>query len=146
MTDNMPEADRTSLGDLGAMEHLAFYNHGCQPAPGASKMKLWVRRQARRAILPMCQRLVEILASVVQRLDQDEHEIRALRGELDDLRRRHDEQAAKVPATLAFGWDYVAMVRRLAVLEEHVDALLTRDRAQADQSSVRLAGLEPEAN
>ena len=68
--------------------------------------------------------LVEILASIVQRLDADEHEIRDLRGQIDDLRRRHDDQSAKLPATMAFGWDYVAMVRRLAVLEEHVDTLL----------------------
>ena len=80
----------------------------------------------------MCQRLVEILTSVVQRLDQDEHEIRVLRHEIDELRLRHEAQAARVPATLAFGWDYVAMVRRLAVLEEHVDTLMNRDRAAAE--------------
>ncbi len=53
-----------------------------------------------------------------------EKEAEDLRTLCDDLRRRQEEQAAKLPATLAFGWDYVAMVRRLAILEEHVDALL----------------------
>ncbi len=114
------------------MDHLAFYNVGCEPTPGGSKLKVWVRRQFRRILLPMSRRVVEILISVVQRLDVAEHEIRDLRGQLDDLRLRHDDQAAKLPATIAFGWDYVAMVRRLAVLEEHVDALLTaRDAAGA---------------
>ncbi len=111
------------------MEQLAYYNVGCQPAPGASRLKVWVRRQFRRVLLPTSMRMVEILASLCHRLDVDEHDIRDLRGQLDDLRRRHDEQSAKIPATIAFGWDYVAMVRRLAVLEEHVDALLARDAA-----------------
>ena len=107
------------------MEHLAFYHHGCQPERGASKLKNWVRRAARKAIMPMCQRLVEILSSVVERLDRDEHEIRVLRQELVELRQRHDDHATKLPAALAFGWDYVAMVRRLAALEEHVETLMT---------------------
>lgn len=127
------------------MNHLAFHEHGCQPAPGSSKLKTWVRRQARRAISPMCHRLVEILTSLVHRLDEDEHQIRALRDELHDLQRRHDDQVAKSAATLAFGWDYVAMVRRLSALEEHVDALISRDPAAADRESVSFAGLESEA-
>lgn len=106
------------------MEHLVFYHHGCQPSAGGSKLKNWVRRAARKAILPMCQRLVEILSSLVERLDRDEREIRELRAELNELRSRQDDHAAKLPAALAFGWDYVAMVRRMAVLEDHVEALL----------------------
>jgi len=111
------------------MDHLAYYNAGCEPAPGLSRTKLWVRRQFRRILLPTTKRAAEILASIVRRLDADEHEIRDLRGQVDDLRRRHDDQAARLPATMAFGWDYVAMVRRLAVLEEHVDALMTERAA-----------------
>ena len=124
------------------MEHLVFYHHGCQPTPGGSRIARLVRRGARKAILPMCQRLVEILSNLVARLDHDEHEIRTLRRDVDELRRRHDDQETKLPAALAFGWDYVAMVRRLAVLEEHVDTLMTaRERGEA---SVHLAGLESE--
>ncbi len=113
------------------MDHLAFYNVGCEPESGRSGLKSWVRRQCRKILLPPFRRLVEILASLCHRLDVAEHEIRDLRGQIDDVRRRHDDQAAKLPATIAFGWDYVAMVRRLAVLEEHVDALLTA-RAAAE--------------
>ncbi len=107
------------------MDHLAYYNAGCEPTSGGSRLKVWVRRQFRRVLLPMSRRMVEILVSLCHRLDVAEHEIRDLRGQLDDLRLRHEDQASKLPATIAFGWDYVAMVRRLAVLEEHVDALLT---------------------
>ena len=106
------------------MDHLAFYNVGCQPSPGSLGIKARVRRQLSRAFRPMFVRLVEILSSIVRRLDHDEHEIRELRAAINDLHRRQEEQAGKLPATIAFGWDYVAMVRRLAVLEEHVDALM----------------------
>jgi hypothetical protein len=132
------------------MDQLAFYNAGCEPEPGVSRFKLWLRRQARKILLPASVRLVQILSSLCHRLDVAEHEIREfreIRNQVDDLRRRHEEQAARFPATIAFGWDYVAMVRRLAVLEEHVDALLCRDAAEAApalaDSSVRFPGLEP---
>jgi len=125
------------------MDHLAFYNVGSQPTPGGSRLKTWVRRQFRRVLLPMSQRLVEILGSLCHRLDVAEHEIRDLKGQLDDLRRRHDDQAAKLPATMAFGWDYVAMVRRLAVLEDHVDALLLDQGGSAPLAAPSTAQAEP---
>ena len=136
------------------MDHLAFYNTGCEPAPGPAGLKVQIRRQFRRILLPMFKRLVQILASLCHRLDLAEHDVRVLRSQVDDLRRRHEDQAAKAPASIAFGWDYVAMVRRLAVLEEHVDTLLSaRVAAEAPtgpaDSPVRFAvgsGLDPEHN
>ncbi|WP_435011086.1 hypothetical protein P12x_002380 [Tundrisphaera lichenicola] len=130
------------------MDHLAFYNTGCDPEPGLSRLKLWVRRQVRKVLLPPSRRLVEILTSLCHRLDVAEHESREIRHQVDDLRRRQEEQAARLSSTIAFGWDYVAMVRRLAVLEEHVDTLLKREEAGAspDQAdpSVRFHGHEAE--
>jgi hypothetical protein len=129
------------------MDHLAFYNAGCEPTPGPAGFKVRIRRQFRRVLLPPFRRLVEILASLCHRLDVAEHEVRDLRGQLDDLRRRHEDQAAKVPATIAFGWDYVAMVRRLAVLEEHVDALMAArdaDSRPADPSVRFSVGPDPD--
>ena len=106
------------------MDHLAFYHAGCEPRPGRSRLKILPRRLLRRILLPIFQRLTEILSSLCHRMDLFEHEAHSLRAQLDDLRRRHEDQAAKSAATIAFGWDYVAMVRRLAALEEHVDALM----------------------
>jgi hypothetical protein len=114
------------------MDHLAFYNAGCEPTPGLAGLKIRARRQLRRILLPMFKRLVQILASICHRLDVTEHEVRELRALVEDLRRRHEDHSAKTPATLAFGWDYVAMVRRLAVLEEHVDSLLAARNAAED--------------
>ena len=190
------------------MDHLAYYNEGCEPDTGGSVLMGWIRRQFRRILLPASNRLVQILGSLCERLDAaenqlgrfrsqlsafrtqlntirtqlsatqirlDDHQIRlddhqnrlgqipgrfddhqaqldehrdrlaqfpdrldgadaqlatqrdliaALTTQLDDLRSRQEEQAARFPATVAFGWDYVAMTRRLGVLEEHVDAIL----------------------
>ena len=132
------------------MDHLAFYNAGCEPTPGPAGFQIRARRQLRRILLPMFERLVQILASLCHRLDVAEHEARDLRAQVEDLRRRQEDHAAKAPATLAFGWDYVAMVRRLAVLEEHVDSLMAaRDAAEvvADRSPARFpvgSALDPE--
>ncbi len=119
------------------MDHLAFYNTGCEPATGRAGLKIRCRRLARKLLLPGFQRLVEILASLCRRLDILEYEVRDLKAQVDDLRRRQEDQAAKIPATIAFGWDYVAMVRRLAVLEEHVDRLLI-DKKTAEADSTRI--------
>jgi hypothetical protein len=116
------------MGEHDAMDHLAFYNAGCEPTDGRVGLKMRFRRLIRRLMLPAFQRLVEILGSLCQRLDIAECEVRDLKAQVDDLRRRQEDQAAKIPATIAFGWDYVAMVRRLAVLEEHVDALMTEKK------------------
>jgi len=117
------------------MEHLAFYNSGCEPERGPAGPRLLVRRLLRNLLLPMFRRLVEILESLCHRLEKAEREVEELRDLVDDLRRRQEEQAAKVPSTLAFGWDYVAMVRRLAILEEHVDTLMA-EREAADRNRV----------
>ena len=204
------------------MDHLAYYNEGCEPDAGQSGLMVWTRRQFRRILLPASNRLVQILGSLCHRLDASEGQVRQLqiqlgqlqcqvgdlrsqlgtlrlqldgqqaqladhrdrlraipdrcdilqaqiddhalhlgqipdqfaslnarfddhqdqideqrgrldaqRGQLDalparfdDLYHRFEDQGSRYPATVAFGWDYVAMTRRLGVLEEHVDALL----------------------
>jgi hypothetical protein len=136
------------------MKHLAFYDVGCEPSRGLLGLKVRLRRRVRNLLLPMFRRLVEILGSLCHRLEVLEKEVEDLRDRVDDLRRRQEEQSAKVPSTLAFGWDYVAMVRRLAILEEHVDVLLTARAAPAidskavnDPAPVRFpiaSSLEPE--
>jgi hypothetical protein len=119
------------------MDHLNFYNTGCEPASGRAGLKTRFRRAARKLLLPSFQRLVEILASLCRRLDILEYEVRDLKAHVDDLRRRQEDQAAKMPSMIAFGWDYVAMVRRLAVLEEHVDTLLKEKNAANLEHSPR---------
>jgi hypothetical protein len=121
------------------MEHLAFYNSGCEPSGRLAGPRVFLRRRVRNLLLPMFLRLVEILGSLCYRLDVAERESEEIRNLIDDLRRRQEEQAGKVPATLAFGWDYVAMVRRLAILEEHVDALMAA-KAESESAPRARAG------
>ncbi len=114
------------------MEHLAFYDSGCEPEEGRG-LRVRLRRKVRALLLPMFLRLEDLLRSICHRLDVAEHEAKDLKNQVDDLRRRQEELAAKLPATLAFGWDYVAMVRRLAILEEHVETLLAaRDSLESE--------------
>ena len=126
------------------MEHLAYYHVGCEPASGMGRPTVWARRLLRKLLLPASRRLVQILTSVVDRLDKDERDILLLQAEVESLHRRQDDVAERFPTTVAFGWDYVAMVRRLAVLEDHVAELLAaRDDAAGaptpDDASTTLA-------
>ena len=111
------------------MDHLAFYNAGCEPEPGYPGQALGPP-PARKILLPppgwsrswraLCDRLdVAEPRSASQVRDQVTTSAAARRTRPPGCR-----------TTIAFGWDYVAMVRRLAVLEEHVDTLLAeRDAA-----------------
>lgn len=106
------------------MDELRYYDVGCEPEPGLSRTTLWLRRRLRDLLLPASKRMVQLLLSLCQRLEVNEAAIRAVNDRCDDLFHRQLDLAGKYPATIAFGWDYVAMTRRLAVLEEHVEALL----------------------
>ena len=37
------------------MDHLAYYDAGCELTPGVSRPKIWLRRQFRRVLLPASQ-------------------------------------------------------------------------------------------
>jgi hypothetical protein len=112
---------------------LAFYNAGCGGLKGPKKAIIPFRRALRRVLRPIFQRQVDILQHLCDRLDGDDREIRGLRTDLDHLTRRHEHAASQIQATMAFGWDYVAMARRLAILEDRVEALMARaERAAGD--------------
>jgi hypothetical protein len=102
---------------------LAFYNVGCQEPRGARRLVVPARRAMRRLLRPIFQRQVEIFQSLCDRIDAAEVAEGHLRSDLDDLARRQDELADQVQHAIAFGWDYVAMVRRLALLEDRVSSL-----------------------
>ena len=112
-------------------EHLRYYDVACQKEAGGSRLDLWLRRQLRRILLPMFVRNVQLIQSIVGRLDANEPEIRRIGDALRHLEQRQDELATKLPATIAFGWDYVAMTRRLAALEDQVEMLLQAQRGGA---------------
>jgi hypothetical protein len=112
------------------MRDLAFYNVGCQEPQGVRRLVVPFRRGLRRVLRPIFLRQVEIFESLCDRLDVTEGEERSMRRDLDDVTRRQDDLGAQLQTSMAFGWDYTAMVRRLAALEDRVEAL-TVDREGA---------------
>lgn len=92
---------------------FAFYNAGCSGSQGPRWVLVLARRLLRRLLRPIFFRQEEIY--------------RDLQGQIEDLSRHRDELSAQVhdlarqvDAQTAFGWDYVALVRRLAALEDRV--------------------------
>lgn len=115
------------------MRDLAFYNAGCHDPKGVRKAIVPFRRALRRVLRPAFQRLVEILTSLCDRIDAAEHAHGALRHDVAALRARQDRMAGQLQTAVALGWDYVALTRRLAVLEDRVESLMPAGRpADAD--------------
>ena len=59
--------------------------------------------------------------ALVERMNSDNAVVASIGRKIDELRTKIDEQ---VPLPLAFGLDYLAMGRRLAALEDQVEAVL----------------------
>ena len=113
------------------MSDLAFYEVGCDESSGTRRLLVLARRVLRRILRPFFLRLVEILQALCDRLDATEAADQVLRAELNDLTARQEDLADRLQATIAFGWDYVALVRRVAVLEDRVETLMS---ANGDES------------
>jgi glycosyltransferase involved in cell wall biosynthesis len=100
-----------------AVPDLAFYNAGCSDARGVRRVVVLARRLLRRVLRPIFAHQVVLFQYLIDRLDRYET---ALRGDIESLTKRQEELAERVETIQAFGWDYVAMVRRLAALEDHL--------------------------
>ncbi len=123
---------------------LAFYNVGCEDPRGPRRVVVLARRALRRVLRPIFQRQVALFQALCDRLDAAERDDASLRAELATLARRQDDLNEQTQATIAFGWDYVAMVRRLAALEDRVEALTAALNGQGDdpRASVPFPGSE----
>lgn len=110
------------------MSDLAFYNVGCHEARGVRRLVVLARRALRRILRPIFLRQVELFQSLCHRLDAAERRDAEHREGLDHLTRRQDHLADQMQQTIAFGWDYVALVRRVAVLEDRLEALSAREQ------------------
>jgi hypothetical protein len=113
------------------MRDLVFYNAACVQVTGARRLILPLRRSVRRLLLPLFQRLVEILQTFDLDLEQvgvRQAQLEATQKEREAEIRRLQQQLAAVSRRQydleAFQLDHEALVRRLAALEDHVEALL----------------------
>jgi len=149
------------------MQDFAFYHVGCENAKGPKGLLIIARRLARRVLRPFFLRQVEIFQYFADLLDNHENRIFALRHDTDEMRNhqaqlahqhselsgrqdslsaRQDELADQIQTTMAFGWDYVAMVRRLATLEDQLARLTGTSSSPSEEgdneASILFPGLE----
>src|SRR4051812_16880625 len=129
------------------MHDLTFYNAGCDEVRGLRRVVVPFRRVLRRLLRPILLRQVELFQALIDRLDAGEKSLDAVRAEVDGLARRQDALEEQAETVLAFGWDYVAMGRRLAILDEQLAALTGHAAPSSDepegQTSLRFPSLEP---
>ena len=98
------------------MSEDRFYHAGCEARRGLKGAFVPLRRALRRILRPMFVRLAEQVEAASSRLDRAEERLDGLDGRLD-------RTSVQMRSNIAFGWDYVAMVRRLAAIEDHVARL-----------------------
>lgn len=88
------------------MRDFAFYNAGVDDARGPRRLLGLTRRLLRRILRPIFFRQEAIYREMQDQIDR-------LNGQVEAL-------SARSATTDAFGWDYVAMSRRLAAIEDHL--------------------------
>ena len=128
------------------MPDLAFYNAGCGGSSGVRRIVVLARRLLRRLLRPIFLHQVALYQYLIERLDGSETRVNGVLADMETLTRRQNELNERLETIQAFGWDYVAMVRRLAVLEDQL-AILTCQApvavAEADpQASIRFPSLD----
>jgi hypothetical protein len=99
------------------MRDYLFYNYGCTEPKGLRRVVIPFRRILRRFLLPMFQHQIELY--------------RQLDADIDRLSQRQEQLDCQLKASTSLGWDHIAIVRRLAALEDHVEALMQRDAMAA---------------
>lgn len=129
------------------MHDLTFYNAGCDELRGFRRVVVPFRRVLRRLLRPIFFRQVELFQSLIDRLDACEKSLEAVRADVDALARRQEALEEQAETVLAFGWDYVAMGRRLTALDDQL-ATLNGHAASPDdrpdrQPSLPFPGLDP---
>ena len=130
------------------MPDLAFYNAGCSESRGVRRIVVLARRLLRRLLRPIFLHQVALYQYLIERLDGSETSVKGVQADMETLTRRQNELNERLETVQAFGWDYVAMVRRLAVLEDQLATLTGQAPAPVDeadtQASIRFPSLDLE--
>lgn len=95
------------------MKSYAFYEAGIEGIRGKAKVLVPLRRVLRRLLRPMLFRLERLLQEMEDETD----------GKLDQLAQRQDVLDRAIRTTEVYAWDYQALSRRLAALEERLATL-----------------------
>ncbi len=116
------------------MPDLAFYNAGCSESRGVRRLVVFARRLLRRLLRPIFLHQVALYQYLIERLDGNETSVKGVQADMETLTRRQNELNERLETVQAFGWDYVAMVRRLAVLEDQLATLTGQAPAAVDEA------------
>ena len=109
------------------MEDLVFYNVGCEEgrdAPDHGPVSPDPPPDPATDFLPAGR----AVPAPANRLDEHEPVVRATHRNVEILTHGQELAEKKVETFLALGWDHVAMVRRLAVLEDQIAVLTGHPR------------------
>jgi hypothetical protein len=110
----VPDPPAVTLSSGAYMQDYAFYHAGIDgPRRGVKRIIVPIRRLLRRIMRPMLYRQAELMQSLAERVDENSNQMQT---------------------ALALGWDHVAMVRRLAAIEEQLIALRRENAAGRDDS------------
>ncbi len=118
------------------MPDLDFQGPGALRQAGEPSRTFALRRWICRLLQPVFQKQLEILQAICTRLDSEEWATVSLQRQVQYVDGRVDTLSSQMRTTVALGWDYVATVRRLAVLEDRVEALMVaREQDEGDASA-----------
>ena len=111
------------------MRDFAFYNAGIEDARGPKRVLGIARRVLRRILRPM--------------FFHQEAIYRDFQAQVDELSAQLQTLSSRLSSTESLGWDYVAMARRLAAIEDHLDGGRSDPPAQIGPSIRFDVGSEP---
>ena len=103
------------------MSKIRFDQASIDAPRGLRRVVVPIRRGMARILRPMLVQMADALQSFSSRLDRIEQRS----DEIEGRQALHNDQ---LQATISFGWDYVASVRRLAALEDQVALCLAQSQ------------------
>ena len=128
------------------MPDLNFQDAGLQKSGGSKRLTIFLRRLVLKLLRPVFDKQVAILKGICERLDDEEWGTVSLGRQVEYVDGRVNALSDQLQTSIALGWDYVATVRRLAVLEDRVEALMeARERAEGDGPGRSVPFPAPEA-
>lgn len=105
------------------MSDLRFDQAGLDTPSGLKRAVVPVRKAIVRILRPMLVQMSDALQSFSSRIDATERRLAELEG-------RHETHNEQLQATISFGWDYVATVRRLTAIEDQLAQVLAHQQTR----------------
>lgn len=108
----------------------------------ADSLEKWAERAARRLFrqqMAINRGVCERLESLERRAQDPPPDLQAVAERIAALERRQEVVEERADHGLALGWDYVALVRRLARIEDRLEAIEAQREADRTGDGARAA-------